>query len=223
MNLEDDSEHVFEVFVNLPQKQGEAMEAGEFIPVAAEQGLVGKIDRWVVLNAMRAAATMNEPVKLVFNINGGSLADASLADWLLKAMRAAKMDGSRLTFQLTEGDATTYLKQAGVFAEKMKSAGCGISISRFGGGLDPFKLFQHIPATMVKFEGSFTQDVAKAEGRQRLTEIVKQVKEGNRKTVVGFVESAAQMQALWSLGGIDYLQGFYLQAPMDTLQIPESA
>ena len=76
---------------------------------------------------------------------------------------------------------------------------------------------------MVKFEGSFTQDVAKSEGRQRLTEIVKQVKEDNRKTVVGFVESAAQMQALWTLGGVDYLQGFYLQAPMETLQIPESA
>ncbi|KZX67973.1 hypothetical protein A3714_17390 [Alcanivorax sp. HI0007] len=76
---------------------------------------------------------------------------------------------------------------------------------------------------MVKFEGSFTQDVSKAEGRQRLTDIVKQVKESNRRTVVGFVESAAQMQALWSLGGVDYLQGYYLQAPMDSLQIPESA
>ena len=198
------------------------MEAGEFIPVAAEQGLVGKIDRWVVLNAMRAAATMNEPVKLVFNINGGSLADASLADWLLKAMRAAKMDGSRLTFQLTEGDATTYLKQAGVFAEKMKSAGCGISISRFGGGLDPFKLFQHIPATMVKFEGSFTQELSKAESRERFAEIIQQARDSGRRTLVGFVESAAQMQTLWSLGGVDYLQGYYLQAPMDRLETAET-
>ena len=181
------------------------------------------MDRWVVLNAMRAAAAMTVPVKLVFNINGSSLADASLVDWLLKAMKAAKMDGGSLVFQLTEGDATTYLKQAGVFAQKVKSAGCGVSISRFGGGLDPFKLFQHIPATMVKFEGSFTQELSKAEGRQRLAEIVKQVKEGHRKTVIGFVESAAQMQALWTLGGVDYLQGFYLQAPMDSLQIPETA
>lgn len=223
MNLEDESEHLFEVFVNLPQKQGDVLEAGEFMPVAASNGLVGKIDRWVVLNAMREAARMSEPVKLVFNINGSSLEDATLADWLLKAMRAAKMDGSRLTFQLSEGDATTYLKQAGVFAEKLKSAGCGISISRFGGGLDPFKLFQHIPASMVKFEGSFTQELSKGEGRERLASIIKQVKEDNRKTVVGFVESAAQMQALWTLGGVDYLQGFYLQAPMDTLQLPESA
>ncbi|MBQ26075.1 MAG: GGDEF domain-containing protein [Alcanivorax sp.] len=223
MSLEDEADHAFEVFVNLPQKQGEAMEAKEFMPVAADQGLVGKIDRWVVLNAMRAAAAFSEPVSLVLNLNGASLADATLADWLGKAMRAAKMDGSRVTFQFSEGDAATYLKQAGAFAEKVKALGCGISISRFGGGLDPFKLFQHIPATMVKFEGSFTQELSKAEGRERLTSIIKQVKEGNRKTVVGFVESAAQMQALWTLGGVDYLQGYYLQAPMDKLEIPDAA
>ncbi|WP_231483442.1 MULTISPECIES: EAL domain-containing protein [unclassified Alcanivorax] len=221
--LEDQSDHTFEVFVNLPQKQGDDMEATEFMPVAAEQGLVGKIDRWVVLNAMRAASAFSEPVNLVLNLNGASLADATLVDWLAKAMRAAKMDGSRVTFQFSEADAATYLKQAGAFAEKVKTLGCGISISRFGGGLDPFKLFQHIPVTMVKFEGSFTQELSKAEGRERLTAIIQKVREGNRKTVVGFVESAAQMQALWTLGGVDYLQGYYLQPPMDVLEIPESA
>ena len=159
----------------------------------------------------------------MLNLNGASLADVTLVDWLAKAMRAAKMDGSRVTFQFSEADAATYLKQAGAFAEKVKTLGCGISISRFGGGLDPFKLFQHIPVTMVKFEGSFTQELSKAEGRERLTAIIQKVREGNRKTVVGFVESAAQMQALWTLGGVDYLQGYYLQPPMDVLEIPESA
>ncbi len=176
-----------------------------------------------MLNGMRAAAAMGEPVKMLFNINGSSLADPGLADWLLKAMKAAKMDGSKVTFQMTEADATTYLKQAALFAQKLQSAGCAISISRFGGGLDPFKLFQHIPANMVKFEGSFTQELDKQEGRQRLAEIVKQVSADNRKTVVGFVESAAQMQALWTLGGVNYLQGYYLQPPMDKLEIPETA
>lgn len=223
MNLADHSEHVFEVFVAMPQKQGEPMEASEFVPVAVEQGLVSKIDRWVVLNAMRAAAALEEPVKLLFNINGHSLADAGLADWLLKAMRAAKIDGSRVLFQLTEADATTYLKQAGALAEKLRAAGCGISVSRFGGGLDPFKLFQHIPASMVKLESSFTQELASGDGRTRLTDMLGKLKEQNLKSVVGFVESAEQMQALWTLGGVTYLQGYYLQAPMDELQIVESA
>jgi len=30
------------------------------------------------------------------------------------------------------------------------------------------------------------------------------------------------MQTLWSLGGVDYLQGYYLQAPMDRLETAES-
>ncbi len=223
MNLEDDSEHLFEVFVNLPQKEGDVLEAQDFMPVASEEGFAGKIDRWVVLNGMRAAAALGQPVKMLFNINGSSLADAGLADWMLKAMKAAKMEGRNVTFQFTEADATTYLKQAALFAQKVQSAGCKVSISRFGGGLDPFKLFEHIPASMVKFEGSFTQELAKPEGRARLADIVKQVSEGGRASVIGFVESAAQMQALWTLGGVNYLQGYYLQPPMDVLEIPETA
>ncbi|MGB2246143.1 MAG: EAL domain-containing protein [Alcanivorax sediminis] len=223
MNLEDESDHLFEVFVSLPQKEGDVLEAKDFIPVAAEEGMGGKIDRWVVLNGMRAAAALGQPVKMLFNINGSSLVDQGLADWMLKAMKAAKMEGRNVIFQFSEGDATTYLKQAALFAQKVQAAGCKVSISRFGGGLDPFKLFHHISANMVKFEGSFTQDLAKPEGRDRLAEIIKEVSEGGRQTVVGFVESAAQMQALWSLGGVNYLQGFYLQAPMESLQIPETA
>ncbi|HAV70151.1 MAG TPA: hypothetical protein DC473_14830, partial [Alcanivorax sp.] len=49
-----------------------------------------------------------------------------------------------------------------------------------------------------------------------------QARDSGRRTLVGFVESAAQMQTLWSLGGVDYLQGYYLQAPMDRLETAET-
>ncbi|MCH9782694.1 MAG: EAL domain-containing protein, partial [Gammaproteobacteria bacterium] len=142
--------------------------------------------------------------------------------WLTKAMRAAKLSGEQVIFQFSEGDAVNYLKQAAAFADAVRKQGCGLSISRFGGGLDPFKLFEHIPATMVKFEGSFTQELSKAESRERFAEIIQQARDSGRRTLVGFVESAAQMQTLWSLGGVDYLQGYYLQAPMDRLETAES-
>lgn len=222
MSLRDEAEQIFEVFVHMPQKQGDALAAADFMPVAAELGLAGKVDRWVVLNAMRAAAAHQEKVTLLVNLSGYSLSEAGLAEWLTKAMRAARLSGDQLIFQFSEGDAVNYLKQAGLFAETMRKQGCGLSISRFGGGLDPFKLFEHIPATMVKFEGSFTQELGKAESREIFAELIQQVRGGGRRTLVGFVESAAQMQTLWTLGGVDYLQGYYLQAPMDHLEVAEA-
>ncbi len=222
MSLRDESEQIFEVFVHMPQKQGDDLAAADFMPVAAELGMAGKVDRWVVLNAMRAAAAQDEKVTLLVNLSGYSLGESGLAEWLTKAMRAARLSGEQVIFQFSEGDAVNYLKQAGAFAETMRKQGCGLSISRFGGGLDPFKLFEHIPATMVKFEGSFTQELGKAESRERFAELIQEVQGSGRRTLVGFVESAAQMQTLWTLGGVDYLQGYYLQAPMDRLEGAET-
>ncbi|WP_101674737.1 EAL domain-containing response regulator [Alloalcanivorax mobilis] len=222
MSLEDQDEQVFEVFVHMPQKQGDDLAAASFMPVAADQGLAGKVDRWVVLNAMRAAAAHGGRITLLVNLSGYSLSEPGLTDWLTKAMRAARLEGRQIIFQLSEGDAVNHLKQAAGFAATMAEQGCGLSISRFGGALDPFKLFEHIPVTMVKFEGSFTQELGKPESRERFARMIQQVKDSGRRTVVGFVESAAQMQTLWTLGGVDYLQGYYLQAPMDRLEVTEA-
>ncbi|MFP1681468.1 EAL domain-containing protein [Alloalcanivorax sp. C16-1] len=222
MSLRDDGEQIFEVFVHMPQKQGDDLAAAAFMPVAADQGMAGKVDRWVVLNAMRAAAAHEEKITLLVNLSGYSLGEPGLAEWLSKAMRAARLSGEQVIFQFSEGDTVNYLKQAGAFAQAMRKLGCGLSISRFGGSLDPFKLFEHIPATMVKFEGSFTQELGKTESRERFAELIQQVQNSGRRTLVGFVESAAQMQTLWTLGGVDYLQGYYLQAPMDRLEVAET-
>ena len=223
MNLEDDDDQFFEVFVRLPQKEGEPLAPERFMQVAGENGLAAKIDRWVVLTAIRAALEHKEPVRLLINISGYSLQDTSLAAWVAKAIKASKIDGKRITFQFSEGEATRFLKQAGAFARELAPLGCGVSISRFASGLDPFKIFEHIPATMVKFEGSYTQELDNQDTRTKFAGLVEKVREGNRDVMVGFIESASQMQTLWTMGGIKYLQGFYLQPPTEELQLAATA
>jgi multidomain signaling protein FimX len=39
--------------------------------------------------------------------------------------------------------------------------------------------------------------------------------------MVGFVETASQMQTLWTMGGVNFLQGFYMQPPVGQIQIAE--
>lgn len=219
MNLEDESDHFFEVFVHLPQKGGDDLKPEAFMPIAAEHGLAGKIDRWVALHAMRAAMAEKAPVRLLVNLSGYSLQDADLAPWIGKAIKAAKFDPRRLLFQISEGDANTFLKQAQAFAEQVAVLGCGFSISRFAGGINPFKLFDHVSVSMVKFDGSFTQELSKPESRAKFAELITQASSRGKQVLVGFVESAQQMQVLWTLGGIHYLQGFYLQAPGPKLQL----
>jgi len=51
--------------------------------------------------------------------------------------------------------------------------------------------------------------------------MIERASEANKQVLVGFVESANQMQTLWTLNGVNYLQGYYLQPPSTKLVLSE--
>ncbi|MGB1220242.1 MAG: EAL domain-containing protein [Alcanivoracaceae bacterium] len=221
MAMEDDGKGFAEVFVSLPQPDGSTLSAAQFMPVAAERGLAGKIDRWVILNAVKAAAAYSDDVRILINLSGYSLEDSALSQWVGKALKAAKLDPSRVVFQFTEADLDSYLKQAGTFISAIHELGAKVSVSRFGGVPDPMKLFKHVPVDMVKFDGSYTEELDKKESKDAFSKLIASVSDSGKTVMVGFVESAAQMQSIWTLGGVDYLQGIYLQPPGDAITLGE--
>ncbi len=222
----DDEEHAFfEVFVRLPQTDDEEppLSPESFVPIAAKLGMVGKVDRWVILNALRAVASLPNKPHLLINLSGYSLQDGSLTDWIAKALRASKYEGSKLTFQISEADANNFLKQAQAFVEKIQPLGCKFSVSRFAGGINPLKMLEHLPVSLVKLDSSFSEEIDKPERREKLTELIEQVNEKGTEVLVSYVETAQQMQATWMLGGVSYLQGYYIQkpGPKPQLEAPE--
>jgi len=221
MSMSEEALPFFEVFVNLPQEDGSTLSPSQFIPVAGELGLAGKIDRWVVLNSIKTAAALGAPLRLLINLNGYSLEDPGLADWIGKALKAAKIEPGHVTFQFPEADLVNYMSLAGAFAEKLHQMGCKLGVNRFGGSLDPFKLFDHVSIDLVKFDGTYTQDLGNKESRDKFGKMIERASEANKQVLVGFVESANQMQTLWTLNGVNYLQGYYLQPPTNQLVLSE--
>jgi EAL domain-containing protein (putative c-di-GMP-specific phosphodiesterase class I) len=50
------------------------------------------------------------------------------------------------------------------------------------------------------------------EARENLKEMVTELRAQKRKSIIPLVESAAILSTLWQ-AGVDYIQGYYLQAP----------
>lgn len=217
MSVADSDTHFFEVFVKLPQPDGSILTPSQFMPFVSEEGLASHIDRLVAYSAMTQLAESKSNARLLINLNGASLQDKGLAAWLIKAIRATKVSPSQLVFQLNEGDASAYLKQAGIFANTLSEAGCHFSISRFGGILSPFKLLEHIPAQILKLEGSYTREMDNKDQHQKMTDLVSKAHEQHKAVLVGFVESPQQMLPLWQMSGVCYLQGYYLGQPSESL------
>lgn len=68
----------------------------------------------------------------------------------------------------------------------------------------------------MKVDGSFTQDLGKAENQEALKTLLASLHAQAKLTIVPFVESASVLATLWQ-AGVNYIQGYYLQGPSQSM------
>lgn len=216
ISLRGESEEHYEAFVRMLDAQGEEVSPYDFLPPSGPSQVANKIDKWVILQTVKHLSehrSQGHDTRLFINLCGETLQDQAFTSWLNVALKAAKLPGDSLIFQLSESNAITYMKQAKEFEKGLRSLQCKFSINQFGRALDPFNLFKHLSPDYVKLEGSFTQGLQKGnEEKENVKEMIQTLQSMDKMTIVPLVESAALLSTLWQ-AGVNYIQGYYLQAP----------
>ncbi len=136
ISLRGDSHENYEVLLRLLNPQGQEVPPAEFLHAAKEAGLAEKIDRWVILNSIKLLAehrAKGHQTKLFVHLSSASLQDPGLLPWLGVALKAARLPPESLVFQISEADATSYLKQA-------KQLTQGLATPALPGGDQPVRL-----------------------------------------------------------------------------------
>lgn len=219
ISLRGDTHEHYEVLLRLLDPQGQEVPPGVFLEAANEAGLAPKIDRWVVLNSIKLLAehhSKGHNTRLFISLSGASLQDAALLPWLAAALKASRLPPESLVFQLPEADAVTYLKQAKVLTQGLAKLGCRSAITQFGCTLNPFNTLKHLDVGFVKIDGSYTQDLNRPEQQETLKQMLADLHEQSRQSIVPFVDSATILAALWQ-AGVGYIQGQYLQGPSQSM------
>lgn len=214
-----EKEH-YEVLLRMINDEGEEVSPNHFLEEAASIGATKKIDRWVILEATKMLANhrLNQhDTVLIIHLSKESMLDEGLAAWLSVVFKTAKLPAETIIFQLNEVDINDHLNDAQIFTKSVRDVGCSISINHFGCVLNPFKTLAEISSDYIKIDGSFTQDLqSNEEGITALNELVSELHQQDKITIVPFVESASLLSKLWQ-SGVHYIQGYYLQAPTDSM------
>ena len=216
ISLRGDSDEHYEVFLRMIDRSGGQMTPGEFLRTAIDNGVAGKIDRWVILQSIKmlsAHRSRGHATRLTINLTANSVADADFIQWLGVAIKAARLPSDAVIFQITERDAAAYIRQTREFVEGLKRMHCRASLSRFGVESDPFDLLQHIPVDFVKLDGTLIEALNNDPGlKDDITTMIRDLQDAGKLTIVPMVESANVLSALWQAGA-NYIQGHYLQEP----------
>ncbi|GGC58186.1 EAL domain-containing response regulator [Marinobacter halophilus] len=217
INLRGEGEEHYEAFVRMLDKDNEEVSPYDFLPPMGPSDTAIKIDRWVILQTIKQLAShrsRGHDTRLFLNITAESLQDKTFTPWLSVALKAARLPGDSLIFQIREGDANNYMKQAKEFTKAVHELHSKVSISQFGCALNPFNTLKHIEADYVKIDGSFTEEIQKSDqAKEQVKEMVKSLQNAGKLTIIPLVENAGVLATLWQ-AGVNYIQGYYLQAPV---------
>ncbi|MEZ5553591.1 MAG: EAL domain-containing protein [Pseudomonadales bacterium] len=220
ISLRGDSDEHYEVFLRMLDRSGEQMTPGEFLRTAIDNGVAGKIDRWVILQSIKMLSShraKGHNTRLTINVTSNSVADPEFIQWLGVAIKAARLPSDAVIFQITERDTATYVRQTREFVEGLKKLHCRASLSRFGVQAEPFELLKHIPVDFVKLDGTLIEDLNRnPDLKEGISRMIRDLQSAGKLTIVPMVESANVLSALWQAGA-NYIQGHYLQEPTTSM------
>jgi diguanylate cyclase (GGDEF)-like protein/PAS domain S-box-containing protein len=130
----------------------------EFIPLAEESGLIVPIGYWVLEEACRGAARWprrSAPLHVSVNLSARQLQEPDLVDRVREALRAARLEPSRLILEITESLIMLETRTIIPRLRALKTLGLRLAIDDFGTGYSSLAYLQNLPVDVLKIDQSF--------------------------------------------------------------------
>jgi diguanylate cyclase (GGDEF)-like protein len=200
-----------------------------FIPLAEESGLIIPLGTYVLIEALKTAASLRDLGLLgesggwipFFSVNVSAIqfSQADFAELVLSSVDRLGLPHKVLHLELTESVIMDNRETVTHAIERLSAEGIGFKLDDFGKGYSSLGYLHRIPIDCVKIDRSF---IARMDPSQSGDESAAGIVRGIislahelRKTVVAEgIETEAQARMLRDYG-CDFAQGYYFGRPMD--------
>ncbi len=192
---------------------------GSFIPAAEAAGLIGRIDRWVLSQAVNRLAGMQNRLPEYFeglslNVTADLLLTATFPEQLRMWMSDATLDPSLIELEITERVLLDDHQRAAQVIETLRNLGVHFSIDDFGTGCSSLRYLQRLPIDTLKIDRSFVERLPHHAGDSRIvTTIIDMARHLALDVIAEGVENEEQLAFLRD-SGCHRFQGYHFARPM---------
>jgi diguanylate cyclase (GGDEF)-like protein len=192
----------------------------DFIPFAEQQGLIGKIDSFVLNEASRQLAEWvaregwPSGFTMAVNVSGAELSDPGFAGHVAEVIRHHGIEAARLCLEMTE---TAFVGEWGDLQETLSALsklGVRVALDDFGTGYSSLAHLQRMKVDILKIDRSFVAQIGRSPRGREIVAAVTAMFHALGLTVVGEgIETSHQLDTLVGLD-CDQGQGFLFARPL---------
>jgi len=199
----------------------------EFIPLAEELELIGRVDDFVLDEACRQLATWlgegawRDDFTMAVNISGIELDDPAFPDHVAKVIAKHGLDPSRLCLEITETSWIADDSDVEAMLPALSALGVRLALDDFGTGYSTLLRLQHLQVDILKIDRSFVEHLGRsARDRQIVAAVIAMAHALEMSVVAEGIETNEQLDELTSLG-CDVAQGFLFAHPLPAKTVAE--
>lgn len=217
VTLNEDTSVQYEVFLRLPDAQGNLISPDIFSQAATRYNLSVNIDRWVINKLIQWCNEQPNFIKNVekyyINLSEDTLLDESFTYYLIGLANEHKNVFQHFVFEFSEYHLLSNLSHYRRFVDAVKHTKCQFSIDNFGRGLSSFTYLKDFPITSIKINGEFINSMSNDPfSEATLRSIWHLSKALNINIIATHVETDDTVIKLKEFN-INYAQGFLLGKP----------
>ena len=222
-DINHDRSDFFEVFLRLPLADADntILTPDQFMAVAKSHHLLEKIDRWILINACKRINEVRKThpeARLLVQLTSASLVDKKLPSVASQLINAIGGKAGALTLQFNEKDISDYLTVAKSQFAELSQVNCQLGINNFGSSAKSVELANFVHPDMVRLARNYVEGIDAADNLETVKSLIIRTNEINVDVLMPYIEDAATMSVAWSVGA-RYLQGYYLEAPSNTIKV----
>ncbi len=198
----------FEALVRWAHPARGNVQPSEFIPVAEQSGLIGRLGRWVLRQACHDAASWppDRAIAVAVNVSMAQIVSGELLQDVTTALTQSGLPPQRLHLELTESMVGIDHVRVIPVLQTLRDMGVRIALDDFGTGFSSLSRLRHWPIDTVKVDKAFVRTMER-DGTAVIRATLLIAGEYGINVVVEGVETVEQWRQLAALG-VHSFQGY---------------
>lgn len=214
-----------EALLRWERDDGHAVPPQEFIRIAEETGVIGRLGQFALDRALsdmaRWKSLSDDLPWLAVNVSGAQIHESGFAEQLSVLLHRYRIEPERLHLEITEEVLIENLARNRRMLQRLDEIGMRIVVDDFGVGYSSLSYLKNFPISVVKIDRGFVRDIVTDPEDQAITRtICSLARDLGMQTVAEGVETDEQLALLASYR-CRFAQGFLFSRPVGADEIAD--